>query len=215
MLISTDKAVRPTNLMGASKRLSELILLAFSKSQIESSKKISFSMVRFGNVLGSSGSVVPLFKEQISRGGPITLTHHEIVRYFMTIESKELVIQSINLAEGGEVFLLDMGKPIKIKNLAEKMINLSGLTIKSAKNPKGDIEIIYVGLRPGEKLYEELLVEQNAENITSFDFKAQENYSASKDFLSKLNLLEKLVKEQDETNALLLLKEIVPEWSGI
>ena len=155
VLISTDKAVRPANVMGASKRVAELILQAFAKQPHET----CFTMVRFGNVLNSSGSVIPLFKKQIKEGGPITVTHADIVRYFMSIpEAVELVIQAGAMAKGGEVFVLDMGKPIRIYDLAEKMIKLSGLQIINENNPNGDIEIQYTGLRPGEKLYEELLV---------------------------------------------------------
>lgn len=155
VLISTDKAVRPTNVMGASKRLSEIIL----QSMTSTSKSTCFSMVRFGNVLGSSGSVVPLFRQQIREGGPITITHEEITRYFMTIpEAAQLVIQAGAMAMGGEVFVLDMGAPVRIIDLARQMIELSGLSIKSEANPDGDIEISVVGLRPGEKLYEELLI---------------------------------------------------------
>jgi len=155
VLISTDKAVRPANVMGASKRVAELILQAFAKQPHET----CFTMVRFGNVLNSSGSVIPLFKKQIKEGGPITVTHADIVRYFMSIpEAVELVLQAGAMAKGGEVFVLDMGKPIRIYDLAEKMIKLSGLQIINENNPNGDIEIQYTGLRPGEKLYEELLV---------------------------------------------------------
>jgi FlaA1/EpsC-like NDP-sugar epimerase len=155
VLISTDKAVRPTNVMGASKRLAEMILQAMAASSLNT----KFSMVRFGNVLGSSGSVVPKFRQQIKDGGPITLTHPDITRYFMTIpEAAQLVIQAGAMAEGGEVFVLDMGQPVKIFDLAKSMVELSGLTIRDASNPDGDIEIEITGLRPGEKLYEELLI---------------------------------------------------------
>ncbi|MEX1221488.1 MAG: nucleoside-diphosphate sugar epimerase/dehydratase [Idiomarina sp.] len=177
VLISTDKAVRPTNTMGATKRMAELVLQALAKREAHNNAATHFSMVRFGNVLGSSGSVVPLFREQIEKGGPITVTHPDIIRYFMTIpEAAQLVIQAgamsflsraENLREnkndstGGDVFVLDMGEPVRIADLAEKMINLMGLEVKSEANPNGDIAIKYTGLRPGEKLYEELLIGDN------------------------------------------------------
>ena len=157
VLISTDKAVRPTNVMGASKRMAELCLQALS-DQLKD-YQTCFSMVRFGNVLGSSGSVIPLFRKQILKGGPITITHPNIIRYFMTIpEAAQLVIQAGAMAKGGDVFILDMGEPVKIVDLAKNLIQLSGLSVKDEKNSKGDIEITYTGLRPGEKLYEELLI---------------------------------------------------------
>lgn len=160
VLISTDKAVRPTNIMGASKRLAELILQALSLT----SQNTRFSMVRFGNVLGSSGSVVPLFRQQIRQGGPVTVTHEEITRYFMTIpEAAQLVIQAGTMAKGGEVFVLDMGEPVRIIDLARAMIELSGLMVRDATNPDGDIEVEVTGLRDGEKLYEELLIGDNPE----------------------------------------------------
>ena len=177
VLISTDKAVRPTNVMGATKRFAEQVLQAFSKQQkvklmhpemfgeqqhklIENQTR--FTMVRFGNVLGSSGSVIPLFREQIRSGGPVTVTHPEITRYFMTIpEAAQLVIQAGSMGAGGDVFLLDMGEPVKIADLAKHMIRLSGFLEKNNDNPEGDIEIQYTGLRPGEKLYEELLIGDN------------------------------------------------------
>jgi len=155
VLISTDKAVRPTNVMGASKRLAEMVLQAIAANY----PGIKFSMVRFGNVLGSSGSVVPKFRQQIRDGGPITLTDPEISRYFMTIaEAAQLVIQAGALAKGGDVFVLDMGQPVKIMDLARRIIELSGLTVRDEQNPDGDIEIEITGLRPGEKLYEELIL---------------------------------------------------------
>ena len=155
VLISTDKAVRPTNVMGASKRMAELVLQGLSQRQAGT----RFCMVRFGNVLGSSGSVVPLFREQIKKSGPITVTHPDIIRYFMTIpEAAQLVLQAGNMGHGGDVFVLDMGEQVKIADLARKMVHLMGLEVKDEKNPDGDIEIAYTGLRPGEKLYEELLI---------------------------------------------------------
>ena len=160
VLISTDKAVRPTNFMGASKRLAEMILQALAAQ----SPVTKLSMVRFGNVLGSSGSVVPKFRQQIKEGGPITITHPEITRFFMTItEASQLVIQAGGMAKGGDVFVLDMGTPVKIINLAERMVELSGFSVKNEKNPDGDIEIEITKLRPGEKLYEELLIGNNPE----------------------------------------------------
>jgi len=162
VLISTDKAVRPTNIMGASKRFAELILQALAEEYKNNSHKTRYCMVRFGNVLGSSGSVVPLFKQQIKHGGPVTVTDPEIVRYFMTIpEAAQLVLQASSMGQGGDVYVLDMGEPVKIAELAQKMIHLSGLEIKDSENPDGEIEIIYTGLRPGEKLYEELLIGDN------------------------------------------------------
>ncbi|CAM3402613.1 polysaccharide biosynthesis protein [Halomonas lysinitropha] len=163
VLISTDKAVRPTNVMGATKRMAELVLqdLATRYAAKEGHRTV-FSMVRFGNVLGSSGSVVPLFRRQIEQGGPITVTHHEITRFFMTIsEAALLVIQAGSMAEGGDVFVLDMGDSVRIVELARRMIQLTGLEVKDDDNPDGDIEIVYTGLRPGEKLYEELLIGDN------------------------------------------------------
>ena len=158
VMISTDKAVRPTSAMGASKRMAELICQALAQEQT----RLRFSMVRFGNVLDSSGSVVPLFRKQIHSGGPVTVTHREVTRYFMTIrEAAELVIQAGAMATGGEVFVLDMGEPVKIAELAQRMIQLSGMQARDQSNPEGDIEIIYTGLRAGEKLYEELLISHN------------------------------------------------------
>lgn len=172
VLISTDKAVRPTNVMGSTKRLAEMLLQALSRETapvllgdcagINQVNKTRFTMVRFGNVLGSSGSVIPLFREQIKRGGPVTVTHPKITRYFMTIpEAAQLVIQAGSMGQGGDVFVLDMGQPVKIAELAEKMIHLSGLSVRCEGNPSGDIAIEFTGLRPGEKLYEELLIGEN------------------------------------------------------
>ena len=163
VLISTDKAVRPTNTMGATKRFAEMILQALSQRYSGKDNATNFSMVRFGNVLDSSGSVIPLFKKQIKNGGPVTVTDPEIIRYFMTIpEAAQLVIQAGAMSKGGDVFLLDMGDPVKILDLAKKMIHLSGLEVKDSDNPNGDIEILFTGLRPGEKLYEELLIGDKA-----------------------------------------------------
>lgn len=183
VLISTDKAVRPTNVMGSSKRLSELVLQALS----EKTQDTRFSMVRFGNVLGSSGSVVPLFKKQIEQGGPVTITHPDITRFFMTIpEAAQLVIQAGSMGEGGEVYVLDMGKSIKINDLARKMIQLSGLSIRDDENPSGDIAITYTGLRPGEKLYEELLIGENVEGTEHKRIMKAREISMSWDDLSDL-----------------------------
>lgn len=164
VLISTDKAVRPTNVMGATKRMAELYCQAMAEAQDQT----QISIVRFGNVLGSSGSVVPLFKQQIAKGGPITVTDPEVTRFFMTIpEASQLVIQAGALGTGGDVFLLDMGEPVRIQDLARQMIALSGLKVRDNKDPNGDIEIQYTGLRPGEKLYEELLIDEENTEITS------------------------------------------------
>jgi FlaA1/EpsC-like NDP-sugar epimerase len=158
VLISTDKAVNPTNVMGATKRLSEIVLQALQTQ----APRTRFCMVRFGNVLGSSGSVVPLFQEQIRRGGPVTVTHRDVRRFFMTIpEAAQLVLQAGSMGTGGDVFVLDMGQPVEIDELARRMIKLAGLTVRDASNPDGDIEIEYSGLRPGEKLFEELLIGSN------------------------------------------------------
>jgi FlaA1/EpsC-like NDP-sugar epimerase len=170
VLVSTDKAVRPTNIMGATKRLAEMVLQALAEVNAAvaaqggraPTTRTTFSMVRFGNVLGSSGSVVPLFREQIKNGGPITLTHADITRYFMTIpEAAQLVIQAGAMGTGGDVFVLDMGQPVRIYDLATRIVELSGLTVKTDDRPNGDIEIRVTGLRPGEKLYEELLIGDN------------------------------------------------------
>jgi len=158
VLVSTDKAVNPTNVMGATKRLAEIVLQGLQQR----STRTKFCMVRFGNVLESSGSVVPLFREQIRHGGPVTVTHPDVIRYFMTIpEASQLVLQAGAMAEGGDVFVLDMGKPIRIADLARRMVHLAGLSVRDEQHPDGDIEIRYTGLRPAEKLYEELLIGNN------------------------------------------------------
>ena len=195
VLISTDKAVRPTNLMGASKRVAEMVLQALALTN----PGTKFSVVRFGNVLDSSGSVVPKFRQQIRDGGPITLTHPDITRYFMTIpEASQLVIQAGAMAKGGDVFVLDMGQSVKIMDLARRMIELSGLTVKDAQNPDGDIEIEITGLRPGEKLYEELLNVDNPQPTSHRRImKAQEEFILWEDLENKLNALQMAVNVND------------------
>ena len=207
VLISTDKAVRPTNIMGASKRLAEMVLQAYSGEKT----RTTFSMVRFGNVLGSSGSVVPLFRQQILQGGPITITDIEVTRYFMTIpEAAELVIQSGAMANGGEVFVLDMGDPVKIYDLACRMIELSGLTIKSDKNPDGDIEIKVIGLRPGEKLYEELLIGDNPSPTQHPGImQARENFLNLEDLKKELELLNQYMESHSILKVIEQLKNLV------
>ncbi len=224
VLISTDKAVRPANVMGASKRLAELVLQALSNEREVTlydpqcvyggatvKNNTCFSMVRFGNVLGSSGSVIPLFREQISAGGPVTVTHPDINRYFMTIpEAAQLVIQAGSMGEGGDVFVLDMGQPVKIVELAKKMISLSGLKVKDANNPYGDIEIVFTGLRPGEKLYEELLLGDNVSSTPhSRIFKAWEEMLEWNEVVELLNqIMRSLEQHQYITIYNLLLKYV-------
>ena len=198
VLISTDKAVRPTNTMGASKRMAELCLQALS-DQLKNSQTC-FSMVRFGNVLGSSGSVIPLFRKQILKGGPITVTHPDIIRYFMTIpEAAQLVIQAGAMAKGGDVFILDMGEPVRIVDLAKNLIQLSGLSVKDENSLKGDIEITYTGLRPGEKLYEELLIAGDNVQKTEHSriMTAEEHYLPFDQLSSVLVQLEQACKNGD------------------
>ena len=217
VLISTDKAVRPTNIMGASKRLAELVVQSYSEVSKKNKKSeifTKFSMVRFGNVLGSSGSVVPLFQKQIEKGGPVTITHPDVIRYFMTIsEAVSLVIESTFYAKSGDVFLLDMGDSMKINDLALKMIQVNGLTVKSKDNPNGDIEIKYIGLRPGEKLYEELIINADAKNTPNKKiFSAVEDFIPYENLSPKLNALMNYIEERRERDILLTLKELVPEW---
>jgi FlaA1/EpsC-like NDP-sugar epimerase len=211
VLVSTDKAVRPTSVMGASKRIAELI---FQAHAIRNGDNTRFSMVRFGNVLGSSGSVVPLFKKQIERGGPITLTHPDIIRYFMLIpEAAQLVIQAGALAQGGEVFVLDMGEPVRIADLAKSMIALSGLTQRTENHPQGDIEIAYVGLRPGEKLFEELLIEGNMVASSHPRIMAASERFIEPVLLDKMLASLKLSMErQDSAGMLRQLRNLVPEY---
>ncbi len=217
ILISSDKAVRPTNIMGASKRLSELIVQAYAfENKIFNDKRNTtvFTSVRFGNVLGSSGSVVPLFRKQINAGGPITLTDENMVRYFMTIpEAVQLVIQASVLSKGGDIFLLDMGKPVKIYDLAVKMINLSGFSLKDNKNPDGDIEIIFTGIREGEKLFEELLIDGNSQPTSHpLIYKAIENQLEPSYLWHKLDNLKESLVRYDKSKSFIILSELVKEW---
>ena len=207
ILISTDKAVRPTSVMGATKRAAEQVIQAAAARN----KGARYSMVRFGNVLGSSGSVVPLFREQIRNGGPVTLTHKDVTRYFMTIpEAAQLVLQAGGMAKGGEVFVLDMGSSVRIADLARAMVELSGLIVRDEDNPDGDIEIVEIGLRPGEKLYEELLI-GNAPQGTLHDriLRAHEDCT-SHELLEEV--LAELREVRDRTKAVALLKRLVPEY---
>ena len=208
VLISTDKAVRPTNIMGATKRFAEMILQSLSdKDDIKNKTRIT--MVRFGNVIGSSGSAIPLFQQQIKEGGPVTVTHSEVIRYFMSIpEAAELVIQAGAMGQGGDVFVLDMGEPIKIYDLAKRLISLSGMELKDNDNPEGDIEIIFTGLRPGEKLYEELLI---GDKVSTTEhkriFRAEEDFLKAEELEKYLNLL----KEAEYDGNIVALKEILGE----
>jgi len=195
VLISTDKAVRPANVMGASKRLAELILQALA----DKGAKTRFTMVRFGNVLGSSGSVVPHFRKQIKNGGPVTVTHADVVRYFMTIpEAVQLVIQAGAMGTGGDVFVLDMGEPVRIKDLARNLIHLCGFTVRDSVNLNGDISIEYTGLRPGEKLYEELLVGDNVVGTTHpMIMRAEEQMIPWKQLAPAVNVLDEACRNFD------------------
>ena len=218
VLISTDKAVRPTNIMGVTKRLAELSLQALNEKNLNSSNKYEktrFSIVRFGNVLESSGSVIPKFREQIKNGGPITLTHKDITRYFMTItEASQLVIQAGAMAQGGDVFVLDMGDPIKIYDLAIKMIELSGLNVKYSPNTKGGIEIKITGLRPGEKLFEELLLSDNPTKTKHPKiFRSKEPFIVHDQLIKEINFLKKLIVNNDLENILKKLRTIVSDYS--
>ena len=210
VLISTDKAVRPTNVMGASKRLAEMVLQALA----EEAHSTKLSMVRFGNVLGSSGSVVPKFRQQIKEGGPITITHPDITRFFMTIpEASQLVIQAGAMAKGGDVFVLDMGKPVRVVDLAERMVELSGLSVKNEQTPDGDIEIVITKLRPGEKLYEELLI-GNKPELTSHHriMKAHETFLAWSKLEDKIKTLTVALKANDVPLVRNLLENIVTDY---
>ena len=211
VLVSTDKAVRPTNIMGASKRLAEIILQALSIQNTSS----NFSIVRFGNVLDSSGSVVPRFRQQINQGGPVTITHPDITRFFMTIpEAAQLVIQASAMAKGGDVFLLDMGEPVKILELARRMIELSGLAVKEASNPDGDIEIQITGLRPGEKLYEELLIKNNPQRTSHKRImKAKEDFVGWERLEGELNCLRVALDANDVHFMQTHMSKLVPDYT--
>lgn len=211
VLISTDKAVRPTNVMGASKRLSELVLQALASR----GGGTRFCMVRFGNVLGSSGSVVPLFRKQIAAGGPITLTHADITRYFMTIpEAAQLVTQAGSMGQGGEVYVLDMGKPVKIIDLARRMVHLSGLEIRDELHPNGDIAIEIVGLRPGEKLYEELLIGENVEGTQHPLIMRAHEHELPWDVLNeRMASLDEACRDFDYERVLVVLSTLVQEYA--
>lgn len=196
VLISTDKAVRPTNVMGATKRMAELVLQALAQEH----RSTCFSMVRFGNVLGSSGSVVPLFRKQLAAGGPLTVTHQDVTRYFMTIpEAAQLVLQAGAMATGGDVFVLDMGAPVKIIELARRMVELSGMSVRDPNKPSGDIEIVITGLRPGEKLYEELLIGDNpAATAHQRIMKAHEDYLPWPALKQQLDVLRQAASRDDK-----------------
>jgi FlaA1/EpsC-like NDP-sugar epimerase len=210
ILVSTDKAVRPTSIMGASKRVCELIVQARAGAQ----RATNYSGVRFGNVLGSSGSVVPLFRRQIEKGGPLTVTHAEVTRYFMTIpEASQLVIQAGAMAEGGDIFLLDMGEPVRVHDLARAMVELSGLSIRDSANPDGDIEIVEIGLRPGEKLHEELLIEENALPTSHPRIvKARESMIEWLHLQRRLDELSQAIETGDADKAMDLLVLLVPGY---
>lgn len=225
VLISTDKAVRPTNIMGATKRMAEMVLQALAQMDLSviaavcavSSSRTIFSMVRFGNVLGSSGSVVPMFREQVRNGGPLTLTHVDMTRYFMTIpEAAQLVIQAGAMGQGGDVFVLDMGNPVKIIDLARRVVELSGLTVRDAMAPDGDIELSVIGLRPGEKLYEELLIGDNPEpTLHPRIMKANEPHMSWLELEDKLNDLRAAMVKNDVLSIRKLLQETVKGYQPI
>jgi FlaA1/EpsC-like NDP-sugar epimerase len=213
LFTSSDKAVNPTNVMGASKRLAELILQGLAESGVG---RPVLSMVRFGNVLDSSGSVVPLFRSQIREGGPVTVTHPDVIRYFMTIpEASQLVLQASALAEGGDVFVLEMGKPVPILELARRMIHLSGLQVRDENNPDGDIEIIFTGLRPGEKLYGELLIGNNVSpTVHPMIQRARECHLDWAMLEKRLEVMEALCARADEAGIRRQLGELVDGYDG-
>jgi FlaA1/EpsC-like NDP-sugar epimerase len=211
VLISTDKAVRPVSVMGASKRCAELVCQAYAESKLGT----RFCMVRFGNVLGSSGSVVPLFIEQINAGGPVTVTHPEVVRYFMTIpEAAQLVLQAGSMGEGGEVFVLDMGKPVRIMELAERMVALLGRKVRNEQNPEGDIEIVITGLRPGEKLYEELVLGDRVSGTGHpMIMRAEEKFLSLPNLLVCLEKIQQACDDSDCQTLKNLLNEVIGEFT--
>jgi len=213
VLISSDKAVRPTNVMGATKRWAELIMRHFAGKASASGTGQRFSAVRFGNVLGSNGSVVPLFEEQIANGGPVTLTHPEMTRYFMSIhEAAELIVQAGALAEGGDTFLLEMGKPVKISDLARNMIQLAGETVRDAANPGGSVEIVTVGSRPGEKMFEELFYDAASAQPTRHPKILRAlGRGEINDLQYALDRLEQALAARDETAARAILFDFVAE----
>ena len=221
--LSTDKAVRPTNIMGATKRVAELILQALADSQTDpfpqadsmvASNRTIFAMVRFGNVLGSSGSVVPVFRRQIAHGGPLTVTHPDITRYFMTIpEAAQLVLQAGAMARSGDLFVLDMGEPVRIMDLARRMIALSGLTVRDENQPDGQVAIAISGLRPGEKLYEELLIGEDAQPTAhSRILRAREHFVPWPELAAHLDALKSCALQQDAQAVKALLQVLVPDY---
>jgi FlaA1/EpsC-like NDP-sugar epimerase len=228
VLVSTDKAVRPTNVMGATKRIAELVLQAIAacptvhftqctNSPVSAINKTIFAMVRFGNVLGSSGSVVPLFRQQLALGGPLTVTHAEVTRYFMTIpEAAQLVLQASAMAHGGDVFVLEMGEPVKILDLAHRMVALSGLKVRDKDHPDGDIEITITGMRPGEKLYEELLIGNNPRPTEHLRImKAQEEFIPWQALEPQLHEL-KLASQNNQANQIkMLLQSLVNDYQPV
>ena len=212
VLVSTDKAVRPTSVMGASKRVAEMVLQGMHSA----GSRTRFCMVRFGNVLGSSGSVIPLFREQIARGGPLTVTHPDMVRYFMTIpEAADLILQAGAMAKGGEVFLLDMGEPVRVDDLARNMVRLAGRSVRDAANPTGDIEIQYTGIRPGEKMFEELLIGDVAQTTEHVSIRLGHEPALPSSLMTMhLDRLRAAIDQRDDTLVRSLLHDMVREASG-
>ena len=210
VMVSSDKAVNPTSIMGATKRIAELIVQRTAESS-----GLNYVSVRFGNVLGSRGSVVPMFLRQIRAGGPVTITHPDMTRYFMTIpEAVQLVLQAAVMGKGAEVFVLDMGEPVRIVDLAQTMIELAGLTVCNEANPAGDIEIVEIGLRPGEKLYEELLIGTTREPTQHSQItRSAESYVAEPDLLASLSRLHAAIASGKRDEAVAVVRELVPEYA--